>query len=209
MKLYYSPGACSLAVHIMLEELGEPYQTEKVLTGDGSTRTKKHLAVNPKGQVPVLDLEGEVLTEVSAIMLHLTLALGGNIDLDASPNALVRAVEWMNWLSSGVHAGPVTQCWNTARLTDDPDHHLSIQEKGQARLRDVYNLIEGQIPKTGYVLGGFSAVDPCLLGYFRWGNRLGIDMRSDFPKWTDHCLQMLGKPAVQKVLQKEDLSVWK
>lgn len=208
MKLYYSPGACSLAVHIMLEELGEPYQTEKVLTGDGSTRLKKHLAVNPKGQVPVLDLEGEVLTEVSAIMLHLTLAHGANIDLDASPNKLVRAVEWMNWLSSGVHAGPVTQCWNTARMTDDSDHHLSIQAKGHERLRDVYNLIEGRIPKTGYALGGFSAVDPCLLGYFRWGNRLGLDMRSDFPNWTAHCLKMLDKPAVQMVLSKEELSVW-
>lgn len=208
MKLYYSPGACSLAVHIMLEELGEPYQTEQVLTGDGSTRMKKHLAVNPKGQVPVLDLGGEVLTEVSAIMLHLTLAYGANIALDASPNKLVRAVEWMNWLSSGVHAGPVTQCWNTARLTDDSDHYLSIQAKGLARLRDVYNLIEGRIPKTGNVLGGFSAVDPCLLGYFRWGNRLGLDMQSDFPNWTAHCLQMLDRSAVRIVLSKEDLSVW-
>ncbi|MEP1535318.1 MAG: glutathione S-transferase N-terminal domain-containing protein [Paracoccaceae bacterium] len=208
MKLYYSPGACSIAVHIMLEELGEPYQAEKVLTGDGSTRMKKHLSVNPKGQVPVLDLEGEVLTEVSAIMLHLTLAYGANINLDTSPNKLVRAVEWMNWLSSGVHAGPVTQCWNTARLTDDPSHHLSIQVKGQARLRDVFNLIEERMPKAGYVLGGFSPVDPCLLGYFRWGNRLGLDMRSDFPNWTAHCLQMLERPGVQMVLSKEELSVW-
>jgi len=114
----------------------------------------------------------------------------------------------MNWLSSGVHAGPITQCWNTARLTDDPVHHPSIQTKGQTRLQDVYSLIEGKIPKTGYALGDFSAVDPCLVGYFRWGNRLGLDMRADYPNWTDHCLQMLERPAVKIVLKKEQLSVW-
>lgn len=208
MKLYYSPGACSLAVHIMLEELGEPYKTQLVLTGDGSTRTKKHLEVNPKGQVPVLDLGDGVLTEVSAIMLNLTFAFGGNINLDTSPNTLVRAVEWMNWLSSGVHAGPVTQCWNAARLTDDVDHHLSIQAKGQTRLRNIYNLIEQRIPKAGYALGGLSAVDPCLVGYFRWGNRLGVDMRATFPNWTGHFLRMLERPGVKIVLKKEQLSVW-
>jgi len=155
----------------MLEELGELYQTEMVLTGDGSTRRDRHLAVNPKGQVPVLDLGNEVLTDVSAIMLYLTLTFRTNLDLDTSPNTLVRAVEWLNWLSNGVHAGPITQCWNTDRLMDDPSHHSSIQKKGQKRLKDVYNLIERKIPKSGYVLGGFSVVDPCLVGYFRWGNR--------------------------------------
>lgn len=208
MKLFYSPGACSLAVHIMLEELGEPYQTELILTGDGSTRQPEHLVINPKGQVPVLDLGTERLTEVSAIMLFLTLTYGSNRDLDSSANTLVRAVEWMSWLSTGVHAGPVTQCWNTDRLTDDQSHHSSIQNKGQKRLKVVYDLIEAKIPKTGYVLGTFSAVYACLVGYFRWGNRLGLDMHTDFPNWTAHCVQMLKRPAVNQVLAAEKLSVW-
>ena len=209
MKLFYSPGACSLAVHIMLAEIGEPYQTELVLTGDGSTRKPEHLAINPKGQVPVLDLGEQRLTEVSAIMLYLTLTHGAKLDLDRSINTLVRAVEWMNWLSTGVHAGPVTQCWNTDRLSDEQDHHNSIQAKGQKRLKDVYGLIEAKIPKTGYVLGRFSAVDACLVGYFRWGNRLGLDMKAEFPIWTAHCVQMLERPAVIEVLGVEKLSVWK
>ncbi len=136
MNLFWSPGACSLAVHIMLEELGVPYQTEMVLTGDGSTRTEKHLAVNPKGQVPVLDLGSETITEVSAIMLYLTMSFGSNIDLDQSPKTLARAVEWMNWLSSGVHAGPVTQCWSPVRLTDDPEHACSGEPEGDEFLHD-------------------------------------------------------------------------
>ncbi len=91
MKLYFSPGACSVAVHMMLEETGVPYQIELVLTGDGSTRKAEHLLVNPKGQVPVLDLGDGVLTEVSAIMLHLTLRHGSDLGLDTSPKALVSA----------------------------------------------------------------------------------------------------------------------
>ena len=119
MKLYYSPGACSLAVHIALEELGAPYEIELVSTSDGSTRGEAHLTRNPKGRVPVLAIGDGVLTEAAAIMTYLATSNLSSVLGEADPMRLSRAVEWMSWLSSGVHAGPVTQCWRTERLSDE------------------------------------------------------------------------------------------
>jgi glutathione S-transferase len=70
-KLYYSPGACSMAVHIVLEELGVPYELELVSVQSGATSGPAYLAVNPKGRVPALRRNNEILTEVGAILAYL------------------------------------------------------------------------------------------------------------------------------------------
>jgi Glutathione S-transferase, N-terminal domain len=69
--LYYSPGSCSLAVHIVVEEIGKPYRLERVITDTGETRTPEFRRINPKGRIPVL-IEGDVIrTEVPALLMHL------------------------------------------------------------------------------------------------------------------------------------------
>ena len=71
MKIYYSPGACSLAAHIVLEEIGLPYERELISSMDGSTESATYLSINPKGRVPALDIGGALITEVSAITAYL------------------------------------------------------------------------------------------------------------------------------------------
>ena len=119
MKLYYSPGSCSLAPHIVLEEIGEPYQTLLVSAMDGSTSSTEYLQVNPKARVPALDIGNEILTEVPAIVLYLALCNPDMKLLGNTPYFLARAMEWMNWLSSGIHALAVAQNWRVERFTDD------------------------------------------------------------------------------------------
>ena len=103
--LYYSPGSCSLAPHIVLQELGLPFTLKLVSTSDGATRSPAHLRLNPKGRVPVLTFGEAVLTEAPAILLHLALADPGQTLLPFAPDGLVRCVEWFNWLSGTVHSG--------------------------------------------------------------------------------------------------------
>ena len=209
MKLYYSPGACSLAVHIALEELGLPYETELVSTSDGSTRSEAHLARNPKGRVPVLELDGAVMTEAVAIMTYLAASHPDSVLGEVDPMRLSRAVEWMGWLSSGVHAGPVAQCWRTERFTDDPSAHGGVRDKGLETLRAAYDMVEGKLGDGKWALGGrYSVVDPTLLVYFRWGNRLGLAMPGLYPRWTGHTRAMLDRPAVRAVMIAEDVSAW-
>ncbi len=208
MKLYFSPGACSLAVHVALEELGAPYAIGLVSTSDGSARSPEHLARNPKGRVPVLDTGEEVITEAVAIMTWLATAHTGTVLAETDPLRLTRAVEWMSWLSSGIHAQPVTQCWRPKRLSDDSDSHAGIEAKGRANLRDACDLVESKLDGGWALAGRYSVVDPSLLVYYRWGNRLGLAMRDLYPNWTRHTRAMLDRPAVQTVLVKEGISVW-
>src|SRR5262249_40965590 len=70
-KLYYSPGACSMAVHVLLNEIGAPLQLESASTKEGKNRSPEFLKINPRGQVPVLDMDGHIMREGGAILSYL------------------------------------------------------------------------------------------------------------------------------------------
>src|SRR5579862_8775395 len=98
MKLYYSPGACSMAPHILLEEIGVPYEAVRVAIAEGKTRSPEYLAINPKGRVPALfTAEGEILTEVPAISCYLAEHSPGVRLLPQGGLPLARCLEWFNW----------------------------------------------------------------------------------------------------------------
>ena len=207
MKLYYSPGACSFAPHIVLEEIGKPYEVELVSTMDGSTRKDQYLSLNPKGRVPLL-IDGEhVITEVSAIMSYLAL---NNPDLnliDTAPLQLTRTIEWMNWLAT-IHTQVIAQNWRSQRFTDEASAFEGIQGKGMEGLVETCNQINSKMENRNWAVGEqYSIADPYLLVFFRWGNRLGQNMRQ-FQHWTDHAERMEKKSAVQRVLQAEGISLW-
>jgi glutathione S-transferase len=192
----------------VLEDLNIPYDTLLISTMDGSTRSAEHLQINPKGRVPVLDVDGEILTEASAIMLYLALQYPDACLLPSNAIGMARIVEWMSWLSS-IHASVIAQNWRTGRFTDDESAYSGIQDKGILNLQATYRQIEDKLQqKTWAVAEQYSIADPYLLVLFRWGNRLGLDMRS-FNSWTLHANRMEQRLAVQTVLQKEGISIWR
>lgn len=207
MKLYYSPGACSLAPHIVLEEIGQPYEVELISTMDGSTRKEAYLKINSKGRVPVL-IDNEILiTEASAILIYLaTTSLNCNL-LPNNPLGLTRTVEWMNWLA-GIHASIIAQNWRTERFSSDISAHSNIQKKGLENLQDAYSQIDEKLKHLEWAVeDSYSIADPYLLVFFRWGNRLGLEMRN-YQYWTKHAKQMEKRDAVKAILAKEDISIW-
>ena len=176
LKLYYSPGACSLAPHIVLQEIEEPFEIELISSMDGSTTRKEYLEINPKGRVPVLGIGEKTITEVPAIMAYLALTYPQYHLLSDTPEELARSIEWMNWLSS-IHSSIVAQIWRVERFSNDISAHGGIQEKGMENLGDVYAQVDDNLKDKKYAMGGnYSIVDPYLLVFFRWGNRLGLDM---------------------------------
>jgi glutathione S-transferase len=207
--LYYSPGACSLAPHIILEEIGLPFQLSLVSTADGSTRTPEHLQLNPKGRVPVLVTGDSVLTEAPAILLHLATSNPGKQLLVGTADGLVRSIEWFNWLSGTVHAVAIRQVWRPESFTDVLAQHEGIIVKGKKNLADAFSHIEARLAKSAWAVGdNYSIVDPFLLVFYRWGNRIGFDMRSQYTEWTKHTLQILERPATVRALATENISVW-
>lgn len=207
-KLFYSPGACSFAPHIVLEEIGKQYKLDLISTADDSTETTEYLKINLKGRVPVLISGKEVITEASAIMIFLAMSHPESQLIENTPLGVSRTIEWMNWLST-IHASIISQSWRTERFSDDKGAYIGIQEKGMRNLFEVYLQIDQKLSEKKWAIGEhYSIVDPYLLVFYRWGNRLGLNMK-EFKHWTIITKQMEQRKAVQRVLAKEEISIWK
>jgi glutathione S-transferase len=208
MKLYYSPGACSLAPHIVLEELGWDYELELVSISEGKTQSPAYLRINPKGRVPALYFDGPILTEAPAILLYLGMSEPERSLLPVDPNGLCRCVEWFNWLSGTVHSVAFGQLWRPERFSDDAFHYRAISEKGKQNIVDAFATIEERLKDRQWAVNEtYSVVDPYILVFYLWGNRIGVNMKADYPHWTRHAMQIMERPTVVRTLEQEGISV--
>jgi glutathione S-transferase len=207
--LHYSPGACSLAPHIVLEEIGKPFNLTLVSTSDGSTRKPEYLALNPKGRVPVLSYENFVLTEAPAILIHLALSHPQACMLSPSPDGLVRTIEWLNWLSGTVHSVAIRQIWRPETFTVDASQHAGIVGKGKQHLELAFSMIDARLSIAEWAVGpSYSCVDPFILVFYRWGNRMGFNMTEHYKAWTRHTNRIVAREAVVRALTTESISIW-
>jgi glutathione S-transferase len=195
MKLYYSPGACSLASHIVAVEGGLPLELVKVdikshTTEDGGD----YYAINRKGSVPALGLDdGGVLTENIALLSFLGDKTGA---MPQSGIARYRALEWMAFISSELHKS-FTPLFHGA---------TADKEKSEAREHILKRLKLVEDGRGGdYLLdGGFSPPDAYLFVILRWCKSMHIDL-SGLPRLTAFKARMESRPGVQKALKEEGL----
>jgi len=209
-----------MAVHIVLEEIGKPYEKERVSSrgrheGSG-TSTEAWRRINPKARIPVLTgvagsmggAEG-VLTEVTAILFYLAKTNPEAGLLPREVAAQARCLEWMNWLASNVHAMSYGQIWRTQRFANDRGAFEDIEAKGRENLLGQYEYIESLLRdgREWAVPGSFSIVDPYLLVFYQWGQRIGIDMRSSCPAWSAQTDRLLQRLAVRRALAAEEIVI--
>src|ERR1700741_969601 len=220
-RLYYSPGACSMAAHIVLEEIGEPYDLVLVssrgqMGGEGTT-SPAWLAQNPKGRVPALSgVQGRIggsenlLAELHAILFYLARTHPQSHLLPSDPVGEARAIEWMNWLASNVHAMAYGQIWRANRFVADERDLAAVQAEGQQNLREQHAYIESLLAdgRDWAVPGGYSVVEPYLLVLYQWGGRVGLAMQSRSPAWTALMQRVVARPAVGRVLVAEGITVF-
>lgn len=214
-KLFYSPGACSLAVHIVLEEIGAPYEVElRSARNSEGTATADYLALNPKGRVPALTGVGgdaggakSLLTEAVAILTFLARAHPEAQLLPASPEGQARCAEWMSWLSVDLHGIGYGQLWRPHRFVADPALHDAVTAKGRTNIEAAYDHIEHVLSdgRDWAVPGSYSVVDPYLLVFWLWGGRVGFDMENRWPRWARVMNKVQARPAVTRALQSEGL----
>jgi len=203
LTLYYSPGACSLASHIVLEESGEPYQARKVDLAAGEQRTEAYLKMNPLGRVPVLGLDnGEPLTENTAILPY----LGKRFALwpqDAAAEA--KALSLIGFFASSVHPAHA-HVGRPERYTDDAGAYPGIKDKGlktfHGYLRQIDNLLAGR----EWLSDRYSVLDPYALVFYSWGVRRELPM-AELKNYTAHKDRMLKRPAAARVVEDEKIKV--
>lgn len=211
-RLYHSPGACSLAPHIVFEELGIAYEPVRVVIAEGQTRKPEYLAINARGRVPALWIKDElgerILTEAMAIMLYLTRRHPEPQLLPADTENFARAVEWMSWLASIMHQAGVRTVFRPERFTTDATGVEAIAAQGRVSIRAGYEDIERRLSGETWALGDrYSAVDAYLLVFYRWGNRCGLNMRQDFPEYARIMDAVRVRPAVARALEREGIQI--
>lgn len=208
--LHAAPGSCSFAPHIVLEELGRPYTLALMAQGHPEAKTAAFRRLNPKGRIPVLTADGFLLTEAAAILLHLGLTNPDAELLGSDTDSIVRSVEWFNWLSGSVHAVAVRMIWRPDSFLPEEAMYPPLIEKGKEHLASAYTLIETKLTDRTWAVGDhYSVVDPYLLVFYRWGNRMSLDMQSNYPAWTAHARRLEAREAVQRALSQEGISLWK
>jgi len=208
-KLFYAPGTCALAPHIALEEAGVPFEAVRVDTAGGAQRQPEYLALNPKGRVPLLVVDGQaLLTETPAILAYIAQRFPAArlAPLD-DPLRFAQAQSFNSYLCSTVHVahahGP-----RGARWADDPAAIAAMKRKVPQTMGDCFALIEGTVLGDGpWVLGAeYSMCDPYLFTMCQWLAADGVDV-AGFPKVQAHVQRMAERPAVQRALARERATV--
>jgi glutathione S-transferase len=207
-----------MAAHIVLEEIGQPYELELISAKEGKmTATPEWKAINPKGRVPaLLGVPGRIggadnlLTELHAILVYLARTHPAVGLLPANPAAEARCIEWMNWLASNVHAMSYGQIWRSQRFIDDERQFPAVKAKGEQNVREQYAYIESLLAdgREWAVPGGYTIVDPYLFVFYYWGQRIGLDMQTAYPAWTHLAKRVVARSAVQRALAKEQIRIF-
>jgi glutathione S-transferase len=210
MKLYHSPGACSMACHIVLEEAGAAFEPVPVLLAQGENRAPAYLAVHPRGFVPVLELDdGRCLTEAAAVLLHVARRFPeARLLPEAGSIEEARAYEWLMWLTNSLHVAYAC-LWRPERFTDDPAAREVLVTEAKGRIDALNREIGPRLGSSAFAAGAsYSVADPFLLVFFRWANRVGLDAGERYPGWTAWARGMESRPAVARVLAREGVTLW-
>lgn len=201
MKLYYTPGACSLASHIALNEAGLAVELVKVDLRDGRKTSNgvDFLTVNPKGYVPALVLDdGSVLTEGVAILSYVAdKAPAGALAPANGTMERYRLLEWLGFIATEVHKG-FNPLWN-------PSTPETVRTAAVDRLMGRLTWIDGQLKERPFLTGGtFTIADAYLFTVVNWANFLKLDI-SGFAGLGAFMGRVAARPAVQKALKAEGL----
>jgi glutathione S-transferase len=200
VKLFFSPGACSLAPHIVLRETGTGFSLEKVDTARHVTAAGgDYYAINPKGQVPVLELDdGTRLTEGPVIAQFIADRAGKATLMPAAGSvARYRVMEWQNYITSELHKS-FTPLFNAAFDSTAKGLHASL-------LRKKYEWIDSRLANSTYLTGeDFTAADAYLFAVTGWARHVSLTL-SDLPNLQRFLAGVAARPAVREAMKAEGL----
>lgn len=202
--LYYASGSCSLAAHWALIEAGVSFDLVPVKLAAGEQRTPEFLRINRHGRVPVLFANGQIITELPAILYYIAREAP---DADLLPFddslAMARAIELLAWFSNTVQVS-FSQIFRPERFTDSDEVKECLKQDGKARVLNHFKEIESLMASGGQWLVGdrFSVVDLYSFVFLNWAPRLEIDA-TDFPAWHAHAHRLLSRPSAANLLAAE------
>ena len=203
LTLYYGPGACSMASHIVLEESGEKYEPRRMDLAKGEQRTPEYLKMNPQGRVPLLQLDnGEPLAENTAILPY----LGKRFTLWPTDSmAEAKALSLIGFFAASVHPAHA-HVGRPERDTEEPSALPGIKAQGLKTFHNHLKQIDGMLAGREWLSDRYSVVDPYAFVFYTWGVRRELPM-GELKNYTAFKDRMLKRPAVQRVVEDEKIKV--
>lgn len=217
--LYRSNGACSFIPHVLLNELNIPYTSVildfkegKMQGGDRKLSHEEYKKIHPDGYVPALEVDGQIVTELPAILTYISELAPDRKLFGSTPLQKAKVYEWAVWLSSTLHGSGYGAMWRPMRYTDNsfPAIIDAITEKGRRTILDSYERIERELGRFEEVVGEeWTVVDVELYNFWRWGaERLGFEegeFAGMFPRFTALVERVEGWGSVRETLEEEGL----
>ena len=203
LTLYYAPGACSMAAHIVLEESGEPYEAKQVDLAKGEQRTDEYLKIHPLGRVPAMRLDnGEPLAENTAILPY----LGKRFGLwPSDPVGEAKALSTIGFFAASVHPAHA-HVGRPERYTSDQSAYPAIKEMGLKTFHGYLQQTDKMLAGREWLSDKYSVLDPYALVFYTWGVRRELPM-GELKNYTAFKDRMKNRPAVARVLEDEKIKV--
>jgi len=205
LTLYYAAHTCSLATHIVLEEVGADYSTVRIDFGAAQQRSPEYLKINPKARVPALATDRGILTETPAMLAFVAQSFpASDLALMNDPFAFAQVQSFNSYLCSHLHVAHAHRMRGNRWVDGDDAHAIAaMQRKVPHSVGEAFSLIEREMLKGPWVMGErYTICDPYLFTIAQWLEADGVDP-SAIPKVVDHRRRMSERTGVRKAIAEE------
>ncbi len=205
LKLYYAANSCALATHILLEEVGADYSTQRIDFSKEQQKSPDFLKINPKGRVPALVTDRGILTETPAMLVYVAQSFpaAGLAPMD-DPFAFARMQSFNSYLCSHLHVAHAHRMRGHRWVDADDSHSIAaMQRKVPETVGSAFEMIERDMLKGPWVMGDtYTICDPYLFTLAQWMEKDGVDL-ARVPRVVDHRRRVSERPAVKRAIAEE------
>ena len=202
--LYYSPGACSMAPHVVINEIGAKVELKKIALMEGEGQKPEYLKINPRGQVPVLVDDGQIITEGAAILIHL-MEKNNSPLLPKSGKERTKALEWLCFANSSMHPAYSKAFWAMRAFSSETAKDEALHSTFQ-QINKLWSHVDAQLAKSTYVCGeNITAADILLTVIANWNSYFPpnkVTLGNHVKRLIKEVSQ---RPAYQKALKEEQV----
>jgi glutathione S-transferase len=202
-RLHYVPGACSRVTHVALEEVGEPFELHLIRRAAGDQHSDQYRAINPKGKVPALEIDGRVVTENPAIQTYLNrrFPAAGLLPEERSDEGL-EALQLMCWFASGIHP-LIPRIRKPEQFCDVPGTAGRVRELAARDAHQAFQALEQRLGDQPWLFLDWTIVDMYLDWCWFRANESGLD-GSPYRRLAEHSARLRQRPSVQRALATEE-----
>jgi len=204
MKLYYSPGSCALGVHVLMEEIGAPFELERLNFAAREQFGDGYRAINPKSKVPALMRDdGTVLTEYQAISIFLALTHPEKRLIPLGAERQARMMEALEYVVGTIHDKGFRRVFRPNQFSANEADREAIKAEGLKVANEGFALMEKSLAGKDWIVGDFSIADPALFYVSYWqAGRLGLGLPTNVQR---HYERMMARPSVRRAFKDEGL----